>query len=173
MKKIFFLSLIAAALCSISCQKDPIAMTATVDMAGQWYVTADGYTSDSDPVTEDIFGLGQFIVVTSNTAANKDTEMILADTEDDAFWNFRCKITADPAALTFSASNSVNYSYDGCEVTVTGGKIVKGGATTPSGQPADYIEFHILFSDDDYAAAGYYKDLFVHGFRYTGLANDE
>ena len=54
---------------------------------------------------------------------------------------------------------------------VTGGKIIKNGATTPSGQPADAIEFYILFSDDRYAG-DMYDRLYVHGYRYTGFVND-
>lgn len=173
MKKIFSILAIALAVLAVSCQKDPVENTACVDMAGQWYVTMDGYYADGSEMLEDPFGLGQFLILTSNSAANIATEMILADEEDDSFWNFRCKIKADPATMTFSATDSENFSYEDCTVTVTGGKIVKGGAKTPSGQPADYIEFHILFSDDTYAPKGYWDDMFIHGYRYTGLAADE
>ncbi len=173
MKKIFTILTAALAIFAVSCQKDPVENTACVDMAGEWYVTCDGFYNDGSEVWEDPFGLEHFIILTANSAANVATEMILADKNDGSFWDFRCKIAANPSAMTFSATDSENFSYEDCTVTVTGGKIVKNGATTPSGQPADYIEFHILFSDDPYAAAGYWDDFYVHGFRYTGLVADD
>lgn len=170
MKKVFYILGILSMTLLASCQKDPVEMTATVDMAGQWYVTCDGFAGGSVQY-EDVYGVGQFLVFTSNTAANVATEMLLCDNRDDPFWDFKCKVTADPATMTFSASNVDNLNYE-CKMTVTGGKIVKGGAKTPSGMPADYIEFHIVFSDDDNAGSAY-DDLFIHGYRYTGFAADE
>ncbi len=171
MKKVFYI-LVALSVCLLSsCQKEEVGATATVEMAGEWYVTVDGY-ANGEVVYEDPFDMGNFLVLTSNTAQNIATEMLLSDDPDNTFWDFKLKITADPANLTFSATDADNLNYD-CKATVTGGKIVKGGAKTPSGQPADYIEFHVRFSDDEYADAGYWEDFFFHGYRYTGFAADE
>ena len=63
--------------------------------------------------------------------------------------------------------------YEDINVTITGGKIIKGGAVTPSGSKADYIEFYVSFSDDSYPAAYGYKNYKVSGYRYTGFVDDE
>ena len=51
------------------------------------------------------------------------------------------------------------------------GKIVINGTKSPSGQPADYIEMLVRFSDDENAPAQY-EYLKLSGWRYTGFAND-
>jgi hypothetical protein len=172
MKKILYtLGIISLTLLS-SCAKDPVFKAESVDMCGQWYVTCDAVDASGNVVFEDpdLFDIGQFIILTASTANNTATEMLLADTCDDTFWDFRCKITVDPATMTFSATDSENFFSDDCTATVTGGKIIKNGATTPSGQPADAIEFYILFSDDE--NLDYYDRLYVHGYRYTGFVKD-
>ena len=171
MKKI--LTFVSIVVLAVSCAKDPIFKTEAVDMCGQWYVTCDAVDASGNVVFEDpdLFGIGQFIIQTASTANNTATEMLLADTCDETFWDFRCKIAADPATMTFSATDSENFFYEDCTATVTGGKIIKNGATTPSGQPADAIEFYILFSDDQYAG-NLYDRLYVHGYRYTGFVKD-
>ena len=171
MKKVFYILGILSMTLLASCQKDPVENTACVEMAGDWYVTVDAY-GGGQVIYEDVYGVGNIHVFTSNTAANIATEMLLCDNRDDPFWDFKCKIKADPASLTFSAENAENLNYD-CTLTVTGGKIVKNGATTPSGMPADYIEFHVKFSDDTDGPKYGWEDLFFHGYRYTGFAADE
>ena len=170
MKKILYILGILSLGLLNSCQKLPIEMTATVEMAGEWVVSVDA-SANGQVIYEDPYGFGTVKVFTSNSAANIATEMLVLDDPDDPFWNFNCKVTADPANMSFSANAVENLAYD-CEITITGGKIVKNGTKTPSGMPADYIEFHILFSDDDTAAEGVWDDLFIHGYRYTGLASD-
>jgi len=171
MKKVFYILGILSTMLVASCQKDPVRMTATAEMAGQWYVTVDA-AKGGQVVYEDVFGLGNIKMFTSNTAADIATEMLLSDDRDDPFWDFKVRINADPAAMTFSADNVDNLNHD-CKVTVTGGKIVKGGATTPSGMPADAIEFYVSFSDDEDGPEYGWDSFYVHGYRYTGLANDD
>ena len=171
MKKVFYILGILSTMLAASCQKDPVEMTATVDMAGQWYVTIDA-AKGGQVVYEDVYGLGNVKMFTSNTAANIATEMLLTDDRDDPFWDFKVKIKADPTTMTFSADNVENLNYE-CTVTVTGGKIVKGGATTPSGMPADAIEFYISFSDDTDGPDYGWDSFYIHGYRYTGFAADE
>lgn len=172
MKKVFYFFGILAMGILASCQKDPVENTACVDMSGDWYVTIDAAKS-GQVVYEDVYDLGYVHMFTSNTAANIVTEMLLTDNRDDPFWKFKVKVTADPAALTFSSQNADNLYGDGCVINVTGGKIVKGGAQTPSGMPADAIEFYITFSDDEDGPAYGWDSFYIHGYRYTGFAGDE
>ena len=149
-----------------SCAKDPIGNTATVDMAGEWYVTVDAVDENGEILYEDPYGMGPVIFSTFNTAANKAEEIFVYDNAN--FWDFQVQVKANPTAMTFETEGLVpNLKYE-CGVTISSGKITLGGATTPSGMPADAIEFLISFDDDDYGFT--YK---VHGFRYTGLAGDE
>ena len=83
------------------------------------------------------------------------------------FWEFQVQVKAYPAAMTFATDGmGKNLKYES-GVQITAGKITLGGATTPSGMPADAIEFIIKFDDDDPSYA--YK---MHGFRYTGFEAD-
>lgn len=175
MKKILIILTIAVmAITAISCQKDPIENTATVETAGQWYVTADAVDASGNlpnPDYADIFGKGQFILLTANTAANKPGEMLVNDLK--AFWDFNVKVACDQVNLTFGNSQAVeNLSYESM-VTLFNGKIVKDGAVTPSGMKADSIQFEISFDDDPYPEAYGYDHYLIHGYRYTGLANDD
>ena len=170
MKKIFYIvscALICLALAS--CEKIGPEMTATVDMAGQWYVQVDGAYNDGSEDWEDPFDMGRFIILTSNTAANIPTEMIVNDL--GSFWDFSVKVQCNPDAKTFSVNDGDNLSYES-KVTITDGKIVENGTTTPSGMPADYIEFYVVFDDDDYVP-DYYDKLKFSGWRYTGFVNDD
>lgn len=174
MKKVLYIFGILAMGILASCEKDPVENTACVEMAGDWYVVVDA-TNAGQLVYEDPFGLGYVHMFTSNTAANIATEMLLTDNRDDPFWDFKVKVTADPSAMTFSVSNGQNLvaDYEDMTMVVTGGKITKGAATTPSGMPADAIEFYITFSDDEYGPAYGWDAFYVHGYRYTGFAGDE
>lgn len=165
MKKIIY-SLLASVVLFASCAKDPIGNTATVDMAGEWYVTVDVVDENGEVLYEDPYDMGHVIFSTFNTAANKATEMFVADNAN--FWEFQVQVKADPTAMTFETDGlAANLLYE-CGVQITSGKITLGGAITPSGKPADAIEFLLSFDDDDYGFT--YK---VHGYRYTGFAGDE
>jgi hypothetical protein len=190
MKKSLYsiLALMAMLIAFTSCEKDEIENTATVDMAGEWYVHVSLVAPNGEELDPDWFGDGYYNITTSNTAANIATEMWLVD-PTCYYFPYQVKINADPSTMTFSsASNSENlygpsaYLYKNYEmiagetVTVTDGKIVKGGAKTQSGMPADYIEFYISFSDDPFIIdpdlpAG--CKIKVSGHRYTGFVNDE
>lgn len=171
-----------------SCEKDEVENTATVEMAGEWHVRV--YALDAatgEVVDDDMFGDGDYNITTSNTAANVANEMWLVDANGYVF-PYQVKIDVNPSTMTFNSSTDAEnlfgasgYIYTNVDgllagetVTVTNGKIVKNGTTTPSGQPADYIEFYISFSDDPfpgwYDLATSYK---ICGFRYTGFVEDE
>lgn len=163
MKKLIYVLAASVALFS-SCAKDPIENTATVGMAGEWYVTADVVDENGEVLYEDL--MGPFIVSTFNTAANVPTEMYVYDNAN--FWDFQVQVKADAAAMTFATDGMAsNLTYES-QVQITGGKITYGAAKTPSGQPADAIEFCVKFDDDDDGFT--YK---IHGYRYTGFTADE
>ncbi|GHT68595.1 hypothetical protein FACS189452_08540 [Bacteroidia bacterium] len=166
MKKILLYALAAGVLFS-ACEKDEIGGTATQAIAGEWVVTVD--VIQNDILYEDGYGIGHFAMYTYNTAANLPTEMWL---EDGAhFWDYKTKVAV--ADFTFSTSDFVDNQVSGYEdmkLKITEGKILLGAATTPSGYPADSIYYKVQFDDD-----GENGDLIhiVHGYRHTGLANDD
>lgn len=171
MKQIFKLFAIAAVLvfAATSCEKDPIGGTSVEALSGQWYVQVDGADSNGNITMEDPFGMGRFMVLTYNTVEDNGTDMYIDDMGN--FWEFKIVAKGDNNSLTFSAGNAENLYYD-CNVTVTDGKIVPGGAVSPSGQPVDYIEFYLVFSDDDYVGE-YYDKMKFSGWRYTGFVVDD
>lgn len=173
MKKVIYSFIMLAAVALTSCEKDEIGGTATEALAGEWYVTADWADDNGDVVMEDPFGAGQFIVNTYNTAANVPTEMWLDDLGN--YWEFKVKIASDINALTFKTNGAVKDVYNDIDVTIEGGKILPGAATTPHGTPADSIVFYVSFSDDyaNYQQAYGYTKYKFSGYRYTGLASDD
>lgn len=180
MKKLFYLIIALVTISFTSCEKEPIGGTATQSLAGQWVVWVDGYDTVGDSVVIENFNGGACFLITYNTAANDPNQFFVSD--QGGFWDFVVRIACDPKALTFGDAAPVeNESYP-CNVTLTNGKIVPNGTKTPSGMPADYIQFDINFDDDDmggdYAGmtAGevFGFDVYrVYGYRYTGLVNDE
>lgn len=180
-------ALMAMLVAFTSCEKDEIENTATVEMAGEWHVNVELVAPDGEVLDGNWFGDGTYNIATSNTAANVPTEMWLLDAVC-TYYPYQVKINVDPSNMTFSATNAENLfgpsawlleNYEmvaGETVTITGGKIVKNGTTTPSGMPADYIEFYISFSDDPFLDDPELPEgcrLKVSGFRYTGFADDE
>lgn len=180
MKKIFYILAIAASILLASCQKTPIGGTKVQDMSGQWYVQVDIVDASGNVVVEDFNG-GRSIVLTYNTASNADNVLYVDDLGN--FWTYKVQVSCVLASKSFGSDSPIaNESYD-CNVTLSNGKIVDGGATTPSGQKADYIEFLLNFDDDDLADQGLpgvsYPQAYggvaykVHGWRYTGFKNDD
>lgn len=149
------------------CEKDEIGGTATESLAGEWYVVVDAADESGNVFAEDCYGLGKIHMNTYNTAANVPTEMFVDDIGN--FWDFKVRVQSDINALTFATNGAVaNESYEGCDVTIDGGKVLLGAGITPHGTPADSIVFYVAFSDDDPGIK--YK---VSGIRYTGLAEDD
>lgn len=173
MKKIIYLFAMCAGLLLVSCEKDEIGGTATESLAGEWYVTVDAVDTNGNVVLSDenLFGLGNIYVATYNTAANIPTEMYVDDL--GYFWEYKVKVKCDADALTFATDGSAANEYYDCDVTIDGGKILPGAATTPHGTPADSIVFYVSFSDDAYPAAYGYAKYRVAGYRYTGLVEDD
>lgn len=135
------------------------------------------YTADDMWVNE----YGEYPeIITSNTAANTDTEMLITD----PFWDEVYKVKVDPKTMTFSAGEIVDdtytplmvnpvdiprtYANDGAPV-VLGGKVLKGAATAPgSGMKTDSIVFYVKYADD-YGQDMYYR---MSGYLKTGYTED-
>ncbi|MFI0428179.1 lipid-binding protein [Mariniflexile sp. HMF6888] len=158
---LFTVSLFVA--CDEGGEPDPGA-TATVEMAGDWYVKllVDG---------SDIYSLGYYQFSTYNTASNDGTQMWFDDHE---LWPSKVKANIDLSAMTFSGSQLENeyfYTSGGVKVyptlDITNGVIIKKGTVAPSGTVVDSISFNVEFSDDPgtiYQVAGYKR---------TGFLEDE
>lgn len=170
MKKIFYILAIAASILLASCQKTPIGGTKVQDMSGQWYVQVDIVDASGDVVIEDFNG-GRSLLLTYNTASDADNVLYVDDLGN--FWEYKVQVPCVLSGKSFGSENSVANEYYECNVILSNGKIVENGATTPSEQKADYIEFLVNFDDDPYVemyGGAAYK---VHGWRYTGFKNDD
>jgi hypothetical protein len=180
MKKVLYFAALLLCAGLTSCEKDEIGGTANEAMAGDWYVTVDAadesgniyVDSDGDAWT-DPFSMGRVHMITSNTAANTATELMVDDL--GGFWTFRVKTTADPNAMTFATSTSENNNLNGDDinVTISGGKIMPKAGRQNNGSVADSIVFYVSFSDDVYPAAYGYAKYKVSGIRYSGLVEND
>lgn len=170
-KYLGLIAILGLFLCT-GCEKNPIGGTATEEMAGEWYVTVQGIDEDGSVLYEDeeLFGIGNFWLLTYNTSSNDPNSLWIQDV-DGAFWDFKVKVQCNASAGTFSVLGGED-QQNGAIVDITNGKILRGAAKTPSGMAADSIVMDILFDDDDYAGVEYDR-LRITGYRYTGLANDD
>ena len=174
MKKTFYILGILSICLLASCKKEEIGGTSTEAMAGEWVIEAyDAVDASGNVKYEDPYGGADSRVWTYNTADDNGTEMFISDVENDGdyrFWEYKCKIKVDLASMTFSATGADDL-MNGIKIDITDGKITPGAAKTPSGMPADKIEFYIVFEDDDNAGSAWDK-LYGHGYRYTGFDAD-
>ncbi len=169
--------------------------TSVEKMAGHWTVTFEqsldeysylfGYSTENPNLTsksvddlnalewDDVYGNGKVSVYTYNTAANTNDVMWFSDypasSDDASFWDYKLKVDVDYDAKSFSCSTTANTSYEPCDITVIGGKVLEGAATTPRGAAADSIVAYVMFSDDNYGFT-YMK---MSGYRYTGFDEDK
>lgn len=172
MKKLYFAIIALAAFTFASCEKDQPGATAVEAMSGQWYVHLQHVDEAGELLWdgEDLFGVGNFLILTHNTADNDPKKLFINDLGN--FWEFQVVANCDLASKTFSVTDGEDF-LNGIQVTIKNGKILPGAATTPSGMKADSIVFEVAFSDDPYPAAGYYDHHRISGYRYTGLVNDD
>lgn len=98
-----------------------------------------------------------------NTGAN-DTNVMWIDDQEHS-WGLKAQVPLDLAALTFGGS-TLDELYFGVTVDITEGVIVKGGATSPSGDVVDSISFKAEFSDIPGEIWEY------SGYKSTGKIND-
>jgi hypothetical protein len=178
MKKIYYFAVLLFSMTLMtSCQKDEIGGTATEATAGEWYVTVDGADASGNVMEgyEDLFGLGRIHMITTNTAANLPTEMIVSDLGQ--FWDFKVKVSCDQQAMTFQTNTTENNNmvadYEDINVTITGGKILPQAGRQNNGSPADSIVFYVSFSDDTYTAQLGHAKYKVSGVRYSGLVEND
>lgn len=143
-------------------------------LSGEWYVT---YTfDDGSGVIDDYYGLGYTKLFTYNTANNDPSKLWVSDggnidVDHANFWSYCVKADCNVGAKSFSGTDLVSTAdagglYD-IKVNVTNGKVIVGGATSPSGVKCDSIYFEVEFEDDPgtiYNCAGN---------RRTGFLEDE
>jgi len=79
-----------------------------------------------------------------NTGANDSNSMWLDDQQHG--WGLLAKVPLNLETLTFGGADLEELYYD-VTVIISEGKIVKGGATAPSGDVVDSIYFKAEFSD--------------------------
>lgn len=176
MKKIIYFAAVLFAFAS--CSKEDIENTATVDMAGEWYVTIDGVDEDGnlpDDDYADFFGDGRIHLNTFNTSANLPTEMWVSDMGNGGNINFMGKVKIDLNTLTFATDGAVEniYDEDGGTMTIEGGKILLGAGRQNNGSPADSIVFYLSLEGDPYPAYYGFSKYKVSGVRYSGLAEND
>jgi len=104
------------------------------EVAGTWVVDM---LWDGDPN-------GTNTISIYNTGAN-DSDLMWLDDQQNG-WGLLAKVPLNLETLTFGGSN-LDELYYGVTVTITEGEIIKGGATTPSGDVVDSIYFKAEFSD--------------------------
>ena len=174
MKNLLYCASLLFCVALSSCDKDEPGNTAAVELGGQWTVTVDAVDENGDLVYSDdeLWGLGHFMLLTYNTAANTSDEIFINDLQN--FWDFQVRVSSDVKSLTFSTAGEAVENYDGaCNIVIEDGQILKGAATTPSGMPADSISFYVSFDDDPYPASYGYAKYHIAGYRYTGFSADE
>ncbi|HEX5172034.1 MAG TPA: lipid-binding protein [Cyclobacteriaceae bacterium] len=167
---ILFAFLFALASCD---EDDPnVKETTTKDFAGEWWVT---YSVDGDDV-----GGGHSEIITSNSAANIATEIIVSDyvsptATSGNFWSYKVKAQTDPTNKSFSANEVISSAlYDGdpydIGVNILNGKIFPEGGHSKTGVVVDSIYFEIQFEDD---STPYGTTYVVSGHKRTGFTADD
>lgn len=109
MKKIVYLFVLAFLFAS--CEKEDVGGTATQDMAGQWYVHVDAVDENGDLVYSDdeLYGIGNFLILTYNTSDNSSDKMFVDDLGN--FWTFKSKVDCDLSSSCFSGGDVFATEY--------------------------------------------------------------
>lgn len=137
------------------------------DLSGEWFVEYNHPVFGHDP-----FGVGYTRLLTSTTASQSATELIITDEEN--FWEYRVKAKMDVASKTFgSADTLANYIHDDVRVLIRNGKIIEGAVTTAAGVVTDSIYFEVWFEDLEGSTGIESDTLIVAGYRRTGFLEDE
>ena len=156
-------------------QDDPsIEETAGKEIAGEWFVT---YKVGTDDV-----GGGYSAIITSNTAANVATEMLISDyvapnSLTGNFWSYKVKAQLNPDSKTFTANEAVSSALVGAaqdpydiKVNVLNGGVFKGMGHSKTGVKVDSIYFELQFEDD---SSPFGTTYIVSGHKRTGFAADD
>jgi hypothetical protein len=168
MKKILIGAFLLATsgMAILGCDSDDptIGRTAGQEIAGEWWVT---YSVDGVDVNR-----GYSEIITSNTAANVNTEMLISDLVNPNaaggnFWTYKIKAQIDPTAKKFTADEAPNAIGDEIEVNIVNGQIFPEGGFSKTRVVTDSIYFEIEFSDDP-------GTIYVaHGHKRTGFTEDD
>jgi hypothetical protein len=160
-KKLGYIAILITGFFMSSCDlgsEPTIEGTKLQAMCGEWFVKVlqDG---------EDIGG-GYYLITTSNTAANNETDLILDDHET---WPAKVITKVNLGTMTFDAAPNLTNMYDAeVGVSILEGKIIKGAATTTGGNKTDSIYVKFEFVDDGEKSVIDYA-----GYRRTGFREDE
>jgi hypothetical protein len=169
MKNIIIIAfLFACVLVSCSTEEIDPGKAANNELSGEWFVNYDHDVFGNDP-----FGVGYTRILTSTTASQSATDLIITDEEN--FWDYRVKARMDIAAKTFGSPDTLISYVDGYDIKVLirNGKIIEDAVTTASGVVADSIYFEVWFEDLE-GATGIPNDILkVSGYRRTGFLEDE
>ena len=168
--KSILLGLVALTFIVCSCATEDIdpGAAANNELSGEWFVHYDHSFYGSDP-----FQIGYTRILTSTTASQLATELIVTD--EDNFWSYRVKARMDVATKTFGSPDTLVSFVDGYDikVLVRNGIIFEDAITTNAGVLTDSIYFEVWFEDLE-DATGFASDtLFVSGYRRTGFTEDE
>lgn len=157
--KIFAVVLSLGVITSCELDDPEIEYAAVTELSGEWYIQYEYQESDgswTDP------HYGYYTVVTSNTAANIETEMLIDDTDG---WGIQYKVNVD--GLNFSVTDATELAGGSGNVTVSNGQIFKDGGRSTSGVVTDSIYFEFVQPTDDPTV---YR---ASGVRRTGFLEDE
>ena len=139
---------------------DPgIEYTNVTELSGEWYIQYEIQQTDGSWTNP---GFGYFTLLTSNTAANSATEMMINDTDG---WGIQYKVTV--SGLTFSATDVPDLVGGTGNVTVTNGQVLKDAGRSTSGVVTDSIYLEFVQPTDDPTV---YR---ASGVRRTGFLEDE
>jgi len=165
MKKTIYKALIAlfaAGIISACGMPDPeVERTAVSALSGEWFIQYEY----EDPPGSGTFvnpGWGHYKIITSNTAANIATEMLV---DDHSAWGIKFKVAVSD--MNFSATAADELLDGEFPVTVTNGVVIKDGGKSRSGVVTDSISYEFVQPDLDPTL---YR---VIGHKRTGFLEDE
>lgn len=152
-----------------SCKTEDIepGAAANNELSGEWFVNYDHNVYGPDP-----FGVGYTRLITSTSASQSATELIITDEEN--FWTYRVKASMDVSTKTFGGQDTLaNFIGDDIKILIRNGRIIEDAVTAESGVVTDSIYFELWFEDLEDATGIPSDTLFVSGYRRTGFLEDE
>jgi len=168
MKNILGILAIALMMIMASCKTEELdpGAAANNELSGEWFVEYNHNEYGHDP-----FGVGYTRLLTSTTASQSATDLIITDEEN--FWEFRVKAKMDIANMTFGSADTLRDYIHDIKVLVRNGRVVEDAVTTTAGVVTDSIYFEVWFEDLEGATGIASDTLFVSGYRRTGFLEDE
>jgi hypothetical protein len=163
MKKLIMLMGVTVFLFT-SCKKNlpDVGGTSAEKVANEWWVTLTINNVD-------VYGIGHYKLVTSNTADN-DSKIWIDDQKNG--YGFKLKADVDYSNLSFTSTAADNNTYFNPanppafpkSVKVTEGKVLLGVGRSKSGNATDSIYMKVEFSDDPgtiYEVKGHARTKFI------------